>query len=955
MAIPWYVIKFYAQTHAKFTSGMLVLLLLSVVFRSYVHIFLLVWSLIFGIVAAHSILSKDSLLPNILFMYTRKYKNEKEDELSLMKAMCTVCGQRKCPRHRPELNILAFQPWNGLDIPERVDKSLGQLLDLVFKEFIYSWFKDLSEDEEFVDELRTNIRFITAVLLRRAKKIDVPELLVGKISKAALSHLDAYLQTKRRVPVGTDLQTATLEYLGPNLHVVMQSRKMELEYLRRLVESLFPFILQPHSLHSKCMCSLVREVGAGSLLQLAMNTIADPDIVNNMILIFLDDTPPPVAVKIPSKPVPFLTDFSEPLSQNNSCLHLELEDIMNQSELLYTFMQFMKREAAVSVLQFCLACDDFNGRILNPDLTDNDLQELHSMAKDLYKNYCAPTALDKILFDNEVVEQLKVIVEGPFQNVVKLRTSPPLFKAYEHAYNLLEKTFLPLFHQSDDYYRMLCGDRCVSQVVKVGTKSEMKSNLTPLLQKDMARLTCVAPVLKPPNIDNHRPQKKKEFGFSTFGNKLKEVFKSSPLEGKIPDIENTDDADTVTIASCSSLEDEISYDNFYDWSLNRECPLHDLSTWRVTIPRIGGRPDPDNNRKLFFVFIIDVHRVDVSSDDESQKASWTVARRYQEFYVLEQRLTEFHGGFSACQLPPKKSFGTKNQDFMESKKEQFEQYLQKLVAMPQLQGSELLYNFLTSKDELTSSFLPDINIGKIVKSVPMKLVKERGQHIDPFLQSFLQSTEAPKPRPIKLERKGSDTSLKSVTSEKFYSPLYENNFNCESSYPPPAPKGDLPEGNIEGVFNMLIYLARNVYHIPEWFHHVLITCRMLLKRTMETYLDYYIEQKFIQVMQENRLMHYIEIIKHVLFFDTDPPRTEDQKRERRAKTLYEMKKYIPGIFVYIMGDQNHHEGTKLILDILQQPKLNKQLSYVLLDIVILELFPELKETYSPDTRLQGSE
>ncbi|CAE1329684.1 SNX14 [Acanthosepion pharaonis] len=275
--------------------------------------------------------------------------------------------------------------------------------------------------------------------------------------------------------------------------------------------------------------------------------------------------------------------------------------------------------------------------------------------------------------------------------------------------------------------------------------------------------------------------------------------------------------------------------------------------------------------------------------------------------------------------------------------------------MPQLQGSELLYNFLTSKDELTSSFLPDINIGKIVKSVPMKLVKERGQHIDPFLQSFLQSTEAPKPRPIKLERKGSDTSLKSVTSEKFYSPLYENNFNCESSYPLPAPKGDLPEGNIEGVFNMLIYLARNVYHIPEWFHHVLITCRMLLKRTMESYLDYYIEQKFIQVMQENRLMHYIEIIKHVLFFDTDPPRTEDQKRERRAKTLYEMKKYIPGIFVYIMGDQNHHEGTKLILDILQQPKLNKQLSYVLLDIVILELFPELKETYSPDTRLQGPE
>ena len=33
--------------------------------------------------------------------------------------------------------------------------------------------RDLSEDEEFVDELRTNIRFIAAVLLRRAKKVSI--------------------------------------------------------------------------------------------------------------------------------------------------------------------------------------------------------------------------------------------------------------------------------------------------------------------------------------------------------------------------------------------------------------------------------------------------------------------------------------------------------------------------------------------------------------------------------------------------------------------------------------------------------------------------------------------------------------------------------------------------------------------------------------------------------------
>ena len=40
------------------------------------------------------------------------------------------------------------------------------------------------------------------------------------------------------------------------------------------------------------------------------------------------------------------------------CLRLELNDVTNAGapEHLYPFMQFLKSEAAVNVLQFCLAC-----------------------------------------------------------------------------------------------------------------------------------------------------------------------------------------------------------------------------------------------------------------------------------------------------------------------------------------------------------------------------------------------------------------------------------------------------------------------------------------------------------------------------------------------------------------------------------------------------------------------
>ncbi|OPL20368.1 hypothetical protein AM593_00678, partial [Mytilus galloprovincialis] len=73
--------------------------------------------------------SSSSLLPNLLFTYTRKKKtgNLTDDELTLMKTVCTVCGQRKCPRHRPELNILAFQPWTNLQLTGRTNNAVEEV------------------------------------------------------------------------------------------------------------------------------------------------------------------------------------------------------------------------------------------------------------------------------------------------------------------------------------------------------------------------------------------------------------------------------------------------------------------------------------------------------------------------------------------------------------------------------------------------------------------------------------------------------------------------------------------------------------------------------------------------------------------------------------------------------------------------------------------------------------
>ena len=51
--------------------------------------------------------------------------------------------------------------------------------------------------------------------------------------------------------------------------------------------------------------------------------------------------------------------------------------------------------------------EDFNKQILSPDVSQSEFVELHNAAKDLYRTYVAPDALDRIKFDEEVVAELR--------------------------------------------------------------------------------------------------------------------------------------------------------------------------------------------------------------------------------------------------------------------------------------------------------------------------------------------------------------------------------------------------------------------------------------------------------------------------------------------------------------------------------------------------------------------
>ncbi|XP_078225864.1 sorting nexin-14 isoform X38 [Callithrix jacchus] len=806
------------------------------------------WSFVAGVVTFYCSLGPNSLLPNIFFTIKYKPKQLGLQELFPQGHSCAVCGKVKCKRHRPSLLLENYQPWLDLKISSKVDASLSEVLELVLENFVYPWYRDVTDDESFVDELRITLRFFASVLIRRIHKVDIPSIITKKLLKAAMKHIEVIVKARQKVKNTEFLQQAALEEYGPELHVALRSRRDELHYLRKLTELLFPYILPPKATDCRSLTLLIREILSGSVFLPSLDFLADPDTVNHLLIIFIDDSPPEKATEPASPLVPFLQKFAEPRNKKPSVLKLELKQIREQQDLLFRFMNFLKQEGAVHVLQFCLTVEEFNDRILRPELSNDEMLSLHEELQKIYKTYCLDESIDKIRFDPFIVEEIQRIAEGPYIDVVKLQTMRCLFEAYEHVLSLLENVFTPMFCHSD----------------------EIEEGIV-VMEDD------------------------------------------SPVE-----------------------------------AVSTPNTPRNLAAWKISIPYVDFFEDPSSERKekkeRIPVFCIDVERNDRRAVGHEPE-HWSVYRRYLEFYVLESKLTEFHGTFPDAQLPSKRIIGPKNYEFLKSKREEFQEYLQKLLQHPELSNSQLLADFLSpngGETQFHDKILPDVNLGKIIKSVPGKLMKEKGQHLEPFIMNFINSCESPKPKPSRPE-----LTILSPTSEnnkKLFNDLFKNNANrAENTERKQNQNYFMEVMTVEGVYDYLMYVGRVVFQVPDWLHHLLMGTRILFKNTLEMYTDYYLQCKLEQLFQEHRLVSLITLLRDAIFCENTEPRSLQDKQKGAKQTFEEMMNYIPDLLVKCIGEETKYESIRLLFDGLQQPVLNKQLTYVLLDIVIQELFPELNK------------
>ena len=142
-----------------------------------------------------------------------------------------------------------------------------------------------------------------------------------------------------------------------------------------------------------------------------------------------------------------------------------------------------------------------------------------------------------------------------------------------------------------------------------------------------------------------------------------------------------------------------------------------------------------------------------------------------------------------------------------------------------------------------------------------------------------------------------------------------------------------------GITDYLIFLGNRLFNLPKWKMQLLWGFRIVFRQSFDHLINYGIAVKLKQVLSCGRISFLIKLIEEAIF-NEDPSRTDEQKLERRQMAEHQFKTYLK-FLVLPIGKSKYDKGTDLIFRAVQDPLLNKQLVYELLEIAIRELFPEL--------------
>lgn len=814
-------------------------------------------------------------LPNIWFANTQSiYQNFLSDDRCNSydeQTICLLCNEMGCNKHNPEF-LIHLQPWKHLLVDSEVNLKLEEFFSFLITKYTSSWLPNVTTNEKDIElEFKELVRILASSLVLKIKNnIKLSDFILKKLTKYLMHHLEMYVHGKRTSKSARLLEESVLRQYGDLLHPSLISQQSEMQFLKSLSNLIVHTSFAPQYIKCEMTQSFLSEFISCCILSPLIDLLVDPDKINILLIYLLQSKQMEEMDKINKKSlkVEFLCNFSCFNKQRcPSYLGIKLKQILDDQHLLFLFTQFSKEKHFLNYVQFMIHMNTFFNKIINPDLNDEQLRELHENLTNIYNLYLAPNSKDYIPFEDSVFNDIEQIIKGDYVDVQQIRNSKSLYDAYEHVNDILNY-YCCKFFQTDIYLKLICGQR--SHNINLINKTTNKENCT---------------------------------------NKV-DYFKNSP--------DSTSNEDSDEICSPTFVK------------------IKDLSNWKVSITGINSKTDSSGRENFYY-------DIEVIKSEPLLENKWIVERQLNEFYILESKLKEFHGDeLNDITLLTKRHFSRINKTLLEHHQKDCQQFIEKLLNNTSLKCSELIHAFLTSPEMSSNSF----NITKMIKNVPSKFAKERGQHLYSFLRNFIVLSERKNSLVQTEEEDAIDvTAIGSIKRNSV--PKSHIDFESGSSC------SDLNRINchIEYVYDYLMLLFIRFYNINSQILQLFYIVRPLVRQTFQGFCDYFVKKKLkTNLFTSQKVVQLISNLRSSL----DEQSTSDgikfplnlTKNQRSELALKLCKEFVPRWIVELLTDYNKHEEVVFLLfSLLQHRLLNKQLLYLLLTSFISDLYsPELYST-----------
>lgn len=868
-------------------------------------------------------------------------------------------------------------PWQGLTLPASLNEAVQNLLSEIVEQYVNEWYGGaISRDRAFINEIKYQLRYASANLVRCIRRVDLSRFVAEDALPIASIHVSRLTDLEQKIrssspntPPRSLLESKIAEKLE-DLHVALSGRDEETSYVRQISDFLIPRLLDETRLAgrahdddsplrlfgrakkerpwpSKSVRSFLRELMTNAVLLPVLDMLTQPDTINYWFIMLFDEDRKVEMIEehVDMTPVPILKglcDDSTACSSGNlpdSLLQLKLTEILRDARLYSIFRMYLQDiRGPVHELQFLVEATRILESIQRKSETGSQI------AYDiwqLYGQFVHESAQERVQLKEKLVEQYKTAVEvndlAILESIIEL--------SYQEVYNRTQSIHVVSFCQSECFLGYLCGSPPIT--------------INELIDQQ-ARQRTAAPVERTFSLTQLKARVRKAL---TSGGE--EEGKEEAGRGvETPESQGVSSSSSYVNLDVPSI-DVISADgNIDEEPVEAEKPIPknpglvmdpqpiDLNCWKVNVTQVSGLRDKLTDRTIF-VFIIEIERPD-AKPHETQR--WSIHRTFNEFYVLESKLNEFHGNsLRFSPLPTRKTFVTRDKPFMEQHRLIFSTFISTLSKQRLLNRSELLLAFLSSNEEFRDTLsLGDLNPWKVVKkTLPGKLVgREKGQNLKPFLLKMLAHTLA---QPERVEQK-TPRNLDDVTpadlgaslaTNAVYSSVYGNNFGgVYKEYHRSLDEVGLWTSSAYD--SILLLFWQPLKSQFQWVTPIFSAIRSLCSKTIDSVVCSVLGKVFEKCLSVPNLTYLVQHIQWSLFCNDAPWPTEQEMKMREElamrRTLEYFQNNIPAHAKRLIGREDIKSLISRIIDALQYPRLNKQLLFVLIDRLLLKIFPELDES-----------